>query len=311
MDIKEYRYVYEIAKQGGISKAARELYISQPSLSGYLKNLEARLGFRIFEMAGGKIKPTSEGELYLEHARQILGIDESLMETLEKIRHNKSGIVRIGVPVTRSAYVLPNIVCACKEAYPDIEVKIVEGISRELEELVYHREVDFILGNRPFKRYSLAYQELFEEQTVLVVPNQFEVCAEGVCRDGWKYPWMDMSCLEGVPITLLKPGQRLREIADSLFLMANVKPKIFLETRSAETAFSLAKKGLSACLIYDSYFFERPSSRVRLFSVGESPICHQFVVAYPQNAEFSTPVRAIMDTIVLCAKKYGIQMGPE
>lgn len=299
MDIKEYRYVYEIAKQGGISKAAKELYISQPSLSEYLKGLEARLGFRLFEQIGKKTVPTSEGKVYLDYARQILGIDASLMETLEKIRHNQSGIVRLGIPVTRSAYILPNIMQACMEAYPGIEVEIVEGISWELEEMAYHREVDFILINLPFKKYSLKYREMIEEQVVLVIPEHFEVCKKGVPYEHCKYPWMNMKYMEDVPITLLKPGQRLREIADNLYFGVGVKPKTFLETQSAETALALARKGMSACLIYDSYFLARPDNSTRIFSVGESPICHQFVIAYPQEAQLSAPAQAIMETILL------------
>ena len=268
------------------------------------------MGFHIFEQVAGKIKPTSEGQVYLEHARQILGIDAALMEHLEKIRIHKSGVVRVGVSTTRSAYVLPNILYACKESYPDIEVKILEGISKELEEMAYHREVDFILSNLPFQKYPLQYKELFEEQAVLVVPAQFELCEKAQPRSGYKYPWIDVKSLEQVPITLLKPGQRLREIVDSLFLVAGMIPTTFLETQNAETAFALAEKGLSTCLIYDSYFTARPSMQVMPFSVGEAPICHQYVAAYPSDAQLSTSAQVIMETIISCAKEYGLKMGP-
>ena len=85
MDIKEYRYVYEIARQGGISRAARALFISQPSLSAYLKGLEGRLGVSLFEQADGKLHPTQAGRLYLEHAEQILALDKQLMESLDRL----------------------------------------------------------------------------------------------------------------------------------------------------------------------------------------------------------------------------------
>lgn len=304
MDIKEYRYVVEIAEQKGISRAAQNLYISQASLSGYLKNLEARLGFRIFEQVDGKLKPTSEGEVYLEHARQIVGIDKSLMETLKKIQQNRAGVVRIGMPVTRVTYILPEILVACREAYPDIEIKIVEGISKNLEELAHCREVDFILANRPFRKYQLDYQVLREEQTVLAVPETFEICKKARIREGSRYPWIDVKDMEYVPITVLKSGQRLREALDSLFLSANIEPQIFLETQNAATAYALTEKGMSACLIYDSFVeLAKLEKRIPIFSIGDTPICRQFVVAYPYGAQLSAPAKAILDVIRQCLKR--------
>ena len=91
MDIKEYRYIYEIARHGSISRAASELHISQPSLSVYLKNVEGRLGIALFDTSAGSARPTPAGEVYLEHARQIIGIDSALMETLDGIKRRQVG----------------------------------------------------------------------------------------------------------------------------------------------------------------------------------------------------------------------------
>lgn len=307
MDIKEYRYIWEIARQGGISRAARELYISQPSLSVYLKNMEQRLGFPLFEQVDGRLRPTREGELYLDHAEQILSIDSALMESFERLRQNKSGLVRIGVAGTRLAYVLTYILNHCREEYPDIELKFVEGISRELEELVHHREVDFILVNLPFRKYPLEYQVLFDEQVVLAVPAAFPVCAAAEERPQWRHPWVDIQQLQDVPLTLLKPGQRLREIADRIFGEAGVSPSVFMETQSAETAMSLVRTGQSACFIYDSYVKNMPSAKVRAFCVGESPVYQQYVAAYPRNARLSLPAQAILGVILRHMKGFQLQ----
>lgn len=308
MDIKEYRYVCEIARQGGISRAAKALFISQPSLSAYIKGLETRLSVPLFEQVDGRLRPTQAGQIYLEHAEQILSIDKALMESLERLRKNKSGHVCIGMAVTRVPYILPDILTACAGDYPDIEVKIKEGTSSQLEELVYRREVDFILANRPFSRYDLDYQVLFEEQAVLVLPEGSPLCDEAELLHGWQYPWLDAKKLRGVPLALLRPGQRLREIADRILWNAGIKPSIFMETQNAETAFVLAQKGYCGCFIYDSYLGTRASQGVRVFCVGKSPIYQQFAAAYPQGVKMSAPAMAIMESVIRCMRDYKMRL---
>ena len=307
MDIKEYRYVFEIARQGGISRAAKALFISQPSLSAYLKGLEGRLGVSLFEQADGKLHPTQAGRLYLEHAEQVLALDKQLMESLDRLRKNKSGRVRIGMAATRLPYLLPELLAACARDYPDIEIQIREGTSSQLEELVYRREVDLILANLPFSRYELDHQVLFEEQAVLALPEDFPVCNEARLLPGWQYPWIDARKLEGVPLALLRPGQRLREIADRFLWDAGVRPTVFIETKNVETTFVLAQKGYCGCFIYDTYLDAREDQGVRVFCVGKSPVSQQFVLAYPQKVKMSACAAAIMETVVRCLRDYRVR----
>lgn len=306
MDIKEYRYVYEIARQGGISRAAKALFISQPSLSAYLKGLEGRLGVSLFEQVDGKPHPTQAGRLYLEHAEQILTLDKELMESLDRLRRNKSGRVCIGMAATRLPFLMPELLAACAGDYPDIEIQIKEGTSSQLEELVYRREVDFILANLPFSRYELDYQVLFEEQAVLALPDGFPVCNEARLLPGWQYPWIDARRLERVPLALLRPGQRLREIADRLLGDAGVRPTVFMETKNVETTFVLAQKGYCGCFIYDTYLDTKEDQGVRVFCVGKNPVSQQFVLAWPQKVRLSACAAAIMDSAVRCLQGYRV-----
>ena len=82
MDIKEYTYILAVVECGSISKAAKKLYISQPSLTTYINNLEKRLGFRFFVEGKGRSHLTPEGELYVEYARQIMILNNNLYEQL-------------------------------------------------------------------------------------------------------------------------------------------------------------------------------------------------------------------------------------
>lgn len=305
MDIKEYRYVYEIFRQGGISRAAKALFISQPSLSAYLKGLEGRLGVSLFEQGDGRLQPTRAGRLYLEHAEQILALDKALMEALDRLRKNKSGRVCIGMAATRLSILLPQLLAACAGEHPDIEIQIKEGTSSQLEEMVCRREVDFILANLPFSR-ELDHQVLFEEQVVLILPEEFPLCSEARLLPGWPYPWVDAHRLEGVPLALLCPGQRLRQTADRFLGDAGVKPAVFMETKNVETTFLLAQKGYCGCFIYDSYLDAREVQGVRVFCVGQSPVSQQFVLAWPRKVRLSASAAAIRDSVARCLQGFRV-----
>lgn len=309
MDIKEYRYVWEIARQGGVSRAARALYIAQPSLSAYLKSLESRLGVQLFEQAEGKLRPTAAGRVYLEHARQILAIDGALMQELEGIKAGRGGLVRIGVPVTRSGFILPGLLETLRREHPGVQVQMFEGISKVLEEKVYHREVDFILVNRPFKEYELEFRPLFEEETVVVVPAEFAACGRGGAQAAGGYPGIEMRELEHTPFVLLAPGQRLRQVADGLFLQAGIRPRVVIETHSAVTAYSLACAGFGACFSHDTLCGERPDGRVRVFSVAPAPILRQFVAAWPKSCPPAGPAAAVLETVARCMEGGALPKG--
>mgnify|MGYP000448957433 CR=1 FL=1 len=85
MELKEARYILAIARHQSIGKAAESLYISQPSLSKYLKNLEERLGAPLFSRHENRYYPTYMGERYLHYAEQIVACGDEWMQEYDDI----------------------------------------------------------------------------------------------------------------------------------------------------------------------------------------------------------------------------------
>ena len=91
MELKEARYILAIARHQSIGKAAESLYISQPSLSKYLKNLEERLGAPLFSRHENRYYPTYMGERYLHYAEQIVACGDEWMQEYDDIAHRQRG----------------------------------------------------------------------------------------------------------------------------------------------------------------------------------------------------------------------------
>lgn len=95
-DLREQKYIVEIAKVQGVAKAAENLFISQPALSKFLSRTEELYGIQLFERVGKKMIPTYAGEQYLKYAKQIIELDRNFQEQIADIKTMKSGYLAIG-----------------------------------------------------------------------------------------------------------------------------------------------------------------------------------------------------------------------
>ena len=100
MNIKDFNYIAAVVDYGSYSKAAEALFLSQPSLSAYIRNLERQLGFSFFE--NDKRTLTPEGEMYLSYARKIIALDQELMQNIAQLHRLKDNQMRLGITPARS-----------------------------------------------------------------------------------------------------------------------------------------------------------------------------------------------------------------
>ena len=107
IEIKDLKYVSAIAKYESISQAANELYITQPSLSGYLKNLENRMGLPLFQRIGKRMVLTYFGECFLKEGNDLLLRHKHFSEELDRVLYEKRGRLSIGFPILRGISLLP------------------------------------------------------------------------------------------------------------------------------------------------------------------------------------------------------------
>lgn len=298
MDIREFSYILTIVDCGSISKAAILLYISQPSLSMYIKNLERRLGFPFFEKADGKHVLTSEGALYVDYARQITRLNDDLYQRLDGIHRLETGLVRIGITRTKGATLLPRLLPAFRRKHPGVRTEFFEGTSQKLEDMVDRRELDFILVNYPFREKDLSFLDLFDEEIAIAVPTKNPVCRQSTFVEGIPFRWMDAKLLKEEEFILLRPGQKMRQVADEIFLKAGFAPHILLETSSATTAYKLTCAGEGISFVIPTYIDEMNySDNVVFFSIGDPQLLNKFVVAYPEKAYISSAAQAMIECI--------------
>ena len=282
MDFKQYEYVLTIAEERNFSRAAKRLFISQPSLSQYINRLENQLGVTLFDRSVSPLTLTYAGELYIETANKIIALTNQLQKKYDDIKSLKAGRLNIGLTPSKANYPLPMLLPVFKKKYPDIEVMITEESSSELEIKLTKGLIDVCILNLPIKNDDIEYEEILDEKILLAAPPSFR---SDISKNETKYPQIEIDEIKNENFILLKSGQRIRQIADTVFSNNSIKPKIILETRSIETSLRLCAVGMGFCFVPESAALSFAAAPIpKFFSVNDPPLKWTLAIAYRKNA---------------------------
>jgi LysR family hydrogen peroxide-inducible transcriptional activator len=162
MDLYQLRYFLAVAETGNFTKAAARSFISQPSLSQQILNLEEELGQQLFHRLGRKAVLTESGKTLLEGARRILGdVDQTLHELKES--NTLGPKVTVGAIPTVAPFLFPAVIAYCRASEILLDIHTQEDFRRPLAEAVLDGRLDWALISLPFNEPRLQIERLYSE----------------------------------------------------------------------------------------------------------------------------------------------------
>lgn len=239
-------YFLVTAEELNITKAAKRLYISQQSLSSHISNLEKDFGIILFNRST-PLTLTYAGQALMVRARQMLDLKKETYREISDIKDFTTGRISIGVSHTRGRTILPEILPIYRNNFPNIELRLVEGNSRELDYSLLHGDVDLIIGMLPFMVENVETVPICEEEILAVVPDEvLEQAYPGKTTEIKQKlkQNLDLKLLANCPYLLINKGNRVRTIVDEIFEDVQITPNIILEAENIETVLALAAKGM-------------------------------------------------------------------
>ncbi|MED4207334.1 cidABC operon transcriptional activator CidR [Neobacillus mesonae] len=171
MDIKHLQYFLEVARLNSFSRAADELFITQPTISKMIKNLEEELGVVLFDRSRKQLALTDAGRIILEHAKLVDHAMKNLSTDLDNLFGLKKGHIRIGLPPIFDAHDFLKIVGKFHEKYSGITFQLVEDGSKKIEEAVQNNLLDVGIVVLPTKLELFDYFSILEEDLMLILPE--------------------------------------------------------------------------------------------------------------------------------------------
>ena len=169
MKIMQLRYFCEVCRCKSVTKAAKELYISQPSVTSAIQELEKEFGVNLFHRQQKKMVLTNEGEYLYEEGKKLLR-DLAALEQNMKNFGGENKTIKIGMPPMIGTFMFPKMIKEFREAYPELNIEIQEFGSMQTRQLVQNDQLDaafVILEDNPEKDFYCV--PLMETELILAV----------------------------------------------------------------------------------------------------------------------------------------------
>ena len=244
------RYVYEVYREMSFSRAAKQLFISQPSLSNAVRKTEQRLGAPLFD------RSTNLGKEYIRAVELILDVENGFVNYLHDRNALQNGSVSIGGTNVFTSYALPPLVSQFTEQFPQIHIELVEAVTSELKDRLSDGSLDLLIDNTELN--AAAYEKKFfrEEHLLLTVPRalavnervrNYALTAAEIKQNAHlnsRIPPVPLIEFREERFLLLREGNDTRERADRLCHEAGFAPKLRLEPEQQVTAYNFSCYGM-------------------------------------------------------------------
>lgn len=299
MDEIKLDYIMEIARQKSISKAAKNLFIAQPSLSRYVINLEKRLGVKLFDRSHAPLELTEAGHLMVRYIQQSEALKENFFNELEEHKESACTEIKIGVVPWRMPVFLPKIVPEFMSKHHNVNVIIKEGVSQDLETAVLADQIDACVVNGPQNNQSLEYRVLNYEKIVLAVPRNSEVAKNNYDFANDIYRPVDLRSLKNEAFILLVEQYRLGLLSRKIFKSRGIMPSHITYVSNMNTALSMSAVGLGLTFMPESGI-ERPFDGCEsplYFSIGEPEFGFPLIIAFKKGKNLNQHLMEFIDFV--------------
>ena len=173
IDFRKLEVFLKVYETQSFSKTSKLLYLTQPTVTLHIKDLEEILGVKLLDRNTRKVIPSKAGKVVYEYGKEIINLLKEMEKELEIFKDEKRGIVEIGGSTIPGQYILPKIIKSFKKKYPQISVYLKVGDSREIVEKVIKGDFDLGMVGAVFKNKELVYIPCYEDEIVLIAPPDF------------------------------------------------------------------------------------------------------------------------------------------
>jgi DNA-binding transcriptional LysR family regulator len=240
LDIHQLEIFTKVAELKSFSKAAQEMYLTQPTISQHVTSLENYLGARLFDRLGKKVALTRAGEVLYKYAKQIIALRGEAQQALEHFLGKKSGHLVLGASTIPGEYILPSLIGQFKILYPEIRTTLRIGDTEEIVDDLLSSNIELgIIGANP----RLKYLPFVEDELIVVVPRGHR---------WWKKPSIGVQDLTDEPFIMREKGSGTRISMEKRLHELGISPdslKIIAEVGSTTAVKQAIKANLGISLI--------------------------------------------------------------
>lgn len=272
IDQRQCKYIKTIAECHSFSRASELLYVSQPSLSRYVKKVEEELGVELFERDVLPLGLTPAGKKYLEYIERFQALEAAMRADFASIKNNSVHQLVIATLPFLGTYVLPKVIPYFAENHPSIDLQIEEYSNRDLLHRVESGMADLALSNLPPAPDFFCHRKLGSDPIMLTCAynDKMRQLYPGKCNNIERPVPADLKVLSDETLIVLRPWQNMRIAADTICRHFSFTPRRVLEASSLASALSLVGSNRGMTFVCRSSISSiRPEMPLIYFSMGE------------------------------------------
>ncbi len=308
MKDKELLYIKTIAEEKNITRTAQKLHVSQPSLTQCVQRIEKELNCPLFYRQKSGLVLTDAGKLYYQTACQILELWDHFSKEIDSMQQTTSGSLSIGASWYNTLLILTDFLPLYTKQYPQVEVRLSEKNSAELERMLSLGELDLILTHqypvelgtkREFESKRLTYIPLIKEHLCVVVSKQYQLPFASE-PENTHFPLLDLNNLAAIPYVQFNDNQRIRHITDFVLAKAEIHPSVAVSTYSFPSIFKLVSSGMGFTFLPEYYVrkFVSDLSGVQVYGISPKyPAYWTSCVCYYQSDYMPVTVDRFLNLI--------------
>jgi DNA-binding transcriptional LysR family regulator len=194
---------HTVAKRLNFTRAAEELFISQPAVTRHIQELEQQFKVKLFERNGTRIRLTDAGQRLLQHTEELFAIYRNIEFDMSSLTRRQSGRLYLGGSMTTAPYIIPPILARFHGRYPDVEVSLITGNTQQIEQALGQQEIDLGIVEGHSRHSSISYTEFMKDEIVLVSNPAHPLAKRASIRP---------EDLTRIPLLLREPGSGTLEV---------------------------------------------------------------------------------------------------
>ena len=285
------------ARNSSFTKAAEELYITQPTVSTQVKQLTKAVGLPLFEQIGKRLHLTEAGRSLLATCQEIFERLDNFEMTVADLKGTRQGRLKLGV-ITTAKYFIPRLLGSFCQQYPGIDIALEVTNHQKLEERMLNNEDDLYIVSQPTEDIDLCW-EPFAENPIVVVARKDHPLA-GI-------PNIPITRLNDEPFIMRETGSGTRQAVQRLFTEHQVSVRTRLELGSNEAIKQAIRGGMGISVLSEhTLTSEGNQSELSILDVEHFPIKRRWYVAHLGGKQLSIIAQTFLEYLLEESKKIPI-----
>ena len=287
--LKPLRAFCQVARLGSVSRAAEALYLSQPAVTLQVQALERELGVRLLERSGRRLVPTREGDLLYEMARPLVeGLDGLAADFRERVRGLDAGELHVAAGSSTILYLLPGIVEAFRQRYPDVRLTLHNVTGASGLDLLRSDAVDLAVGSMLDVPTDLVYAPAYRFDPMLITPPDHPLAQK-----------RELALEDLSPYGLILPPKRLTtyRLVDLVFQQNRVPYTVALEVGGWEVIKQYVAMGLGISIVTAICLTDADRQRLAARSLARWFPARSYGIVMRKGKFLSAQARAFVELI--------------